>query len=149
VRELERLAPGVYRIAAGEPAGNARDAALDRGWRYVELRGEKIDSKDAFLRACKEAFRLPSWFGGNWDALADSLCDLSWLEPAPGTLVTFTSAGRLADADPQSFATAIEIFRAACDWWEPRGMRLVVLVGGAPRTYRLRRPGQSRNQAPG
>ncbi|MGW2997195.1 barstar family protein, partial [Streptomyces sp. NPDC001193] len=29
---------------------------------------------------------MPSWFGGNWDALADALIDLSWLPRAPGRL---------------------------------------------------------------
>lgn len=137
--DLERVAAGVYRLAKSERLEFARDAALRSGWRYVELPGEEIDSKASLLAACAQAFQFPRWFGTNWDALSDSLCDLSWLERAPGLLVLYDNADWLAGADPSSLATGIEILREACSWWGRRGMPMVVLVRGAPRGFRLRR----------
>lgn len=141
--KLERMAAGAYRMSKTETSREVRRAALSGGWRYVELPGEEIDSKASFMAACAEAFEFPRWFGANWDALSDSLCDLSWLERAPGLLVLYDNADCLADADPASFATAIDILRQACAWWEGRGVTMVVLVRGAPRGVRLRRMGQA------
>jgi RNAse (barnase) inhibitor barstar len=139
VIDLVRVAAGAYRLPKTETSQEARHAALGSGWRYLELPGEEIVSKASFMAACAETFEFPRWFGANWDALSDSLCDLSWLEFAPGMLVLYDNADCLAEADPASFATAIEILRQACAWWEGRGVPMVVLVRGAPRSSRLLR----------
>ncbi len=136
------LPPGVYRLAKKEPVHKVHEAASRRGWHSIELAGKEINSKATFLAACAQAFRFPEWFGANWDALHDCLCDLSWLEPAPGILVVYDHADSLAAVDPRSFSTALEILESACEWWAGRGMSFVVLVRGAPRGFPLRRMGR-------
>ena len=60
------------------------------------------------LAATAQAFRFPDWFGHNWDALADSLADLSWL-PAPGYLLIIERYTALASAAPEAWLTFIDI----------------------------------------
>ncbi|MFD4134023.1 barstar family protein [Streptomyces goshikiensis] len=66
----------------------AIDAALAdaeaAGWATVRLDLAGVRSKAALMRRCGDALRVPGWFGGNWDALADALIDLSWLVGVAG-----------------------------------------------------------------
>ncbi|MGY1459494.1 MULTISPECIES: barstar family protein [unclassified Luteimonas] len=70
------------------------------------------DDKDALLDQIAEALQFPATFGGNWDALADSLGDLSWL-PAPGYVLLLDHCADLRDAAPDDFATLLDILDEA------------------------------------
>lgn len=72
------------------------------GWRIVRLdaSGGRVD----FLAECSRAFAFPDWFGGNWDALADSLSDV---QVRPGVLVIWSSSAGL---DRETRDIAGEIF---------------------------------------
>ena len=37
-----------------------------------------VEDKEGLLGRLAQALGFPEWFGGNWDALEDCLCDLSW-----------------------------------------------------------------------
>jgi len=71
-----------------------------------------VDDKPALLAEIARALRFPGSFGANWDALADSLGDLSWL-PAPGYLLLLDHCGDLRDEAPDTFATLLEILDEA------------------------------------
>lgn len=62
------------------------------------------------------ALQFPDWFGHNLDALMDCLTDLSWL-PAPGQVLLLTGTASPAAADPQGFATLLEILTEATRTW--------------------------------
>jgi len=70
------------------------------------------EDKAALLAGIAEALEFPPGFGGNWDALADSLGDLSWLR-APGYLLLVDHCGDLREAAPDDFATLLEILDEA------------------------------------
>lgn len=70
------------------------------------------DDKDSLLEQIAEALEFPATFGGNWDALADSLGDLSWL-PAPGYVLLIDHCTALRDAEPDDFATLLELLDEA------------------------------------
>jgi len=70
------------------------------------------DDKDALLQAIAGALRFPGTFGGNWDALADSLGDLSWL-PAPGHVLLLDHCTDLRESAPGDFATLLDILDEA------------------------------------
>lgn len=81
--------------------------------RSLDFAGAAIDftgctGKDDALARIAAALRFPDWFGGNWDALADSLADLSWL-PAPGYVLLLEHIDAWREADPLAFETLSNI----------------------------------------
>lgn len=73
-------------------------------------------NKQELLDRLAVALQLPSDFGRNWDALADSVRDLGWLN-APGYLLQFEHADDLQDADEEEFNTLLDILdQAAASW---------------------------------
>lgn len=59
--------------------------AADPATIAIEL-GDCTD-KNAVLQRFARALHFPPWFGNNWDALADALDDLCWLDPPPARIV--------------------------------------------------------------
>ncbi|MFE3631491.1 barstar family protein [Streptomyces goshikiensis] len=120
----------------------AIDAALAdaeaAGWLTVRLDLAGVRSKAALMRRCGDALRVPGWFGGNWDALADALIDLSWLPAgteapdAPGRLVAVTGWREFARARAGEWETFTEVLESAVEFWrDGGGAPLVVLLGDA------------------
>jgi RNAse (barnase) inhibitor barstar len=48
--------------------------------RYFFLDGSKIADKESFFKAIALAMDFPDYFGHNWDAFAECINDLSWIE---------------------------------------------------------------------
>ncbi len=94
----------------------------------VELQGCR--SKAELLARIATAMHFPSWFGHNWDALADCLCDLSWL-PASGYVIHFKHAHALRCAAPEVLDTLLEILAEAAAFWADEGVDFQVRVADA------------------
>lgn len=94
-------------------------AARSLGFPLAHIDLAQARDKDDLLTALAVALKLPEWFGHNWDALADCLCDLSW-KPAPGYLVIIEGHDGLRAAHPGDFDTLIEIFAEAADYWREK-----------------------------
>ncbi len=123
---------GLFHWAAGTGAGPVQrlEKQVERaGWRYVQLDTEGVVDKGEFLDRCAEAFDLPSWFGRNWDALDECLRGLDLDEPT-GLLVVWDRWADLAEADPDAFETAVEVFRDACVAWNDDEVPGAVLLRG-------------------
>lgn len=60
------------------------------------------------------ALDFPIWYGANFDALFDCLTDPDW-HPAKGHVLMINGISRLRTADPDDFATLIEVFKAAAE----------------------------------
>ena len=120
------LQSGAYFVDARDTAAMAEaGASLDFAVARAELDG-CID-KAAVLAVLGSALRFPDWFGGNWDALADSLGDLSWW-PAPGYLLLVEGAGELRSADADVFDTLLAILNEAAADWRERNVAFWALV---------------------
>ncbi len=104
----------------------------------IDLAG--CSDKTDLLARIANALRFPAWFGHNWDALSDCLCDLSWL-PAEAYRLEFEHADALRAAAPETFATLCEILDEAGDFWRAEGVgfahtfipALPAAPSGAPR----------------
>lgn len=106
---------GVYMVEAGASADFLAAAmALDFAAVAIDLAGCS-DRQDALARLAS-ALKFPAWFGGNWDALADSLADMSWWPAAGYLLLIEHSAGWRAE-EPEAFDTALEIIEEAAQAW--------------------------------
>lgn len=122
---------GIYRAPAdvGALPAAARSARLS--WTVIDLR--RVRGKRPLLNAFARALGFPGTFGGNWDALADCLQDLSWLQDrdaAGGWVMLMRGVPQLAAAAPSEHATMLEIIEAAAAYWQQHRRAFVVLVEG-------------------
>ncbi len=71
---------------------------------------------DAAMREIAETLRFPEWFGGNLDALADCLADLSWL-PADGYVLVLEHSGEWRAHEPDTMGAVLEILNDSATRW--------------------------------
>ena len=118
---------GVYRAPAAVASLQATVRRAGLRWVVVDLR--RARGKHALLSACARGFLFPAGFGGNWDALADCLQDLSWLAE-PGTVALLRGAADFAVAAPSVHATLLEILGASAEYWQQRERVFIALSEG-------------------
>lgn len=124
-----RREPGVYRWSASRrDAARGVTEAERAGRRTFWLDGSQVHDKDAFLERCAEEFTFPSYFGHNWDALADCLNDLSWAPTTRGYLVVYDDWRELESAAPETFRTAVSVFESAVAFWQGTDTPMTVLL---------------------
>ena len=117
---------GAYFVDARESVALADAAeALDFRVAQVDLAGGS--DKDSVLRAFATALQFPQWFGGNFDALADSLGDLSWLA-AEGYLLLLEHSEAWREADDENFAILLDILNEAAVTWGDQGVPFWALI---------------------
>jgi len=116
---------GIYRMP--QDTGQLRAAVLREGgsWRVLDLTGT-VD-KQGLLCAMARALDFPGYFGRNWDALADSLQDLSWLSWS-SLVIEVQGWGDFARAAASDAQLALDIARDAATYWGRRGKTFVMLV---------------------
>jgi RNAse (barnase) inhibitor barstar len=117
---------GVHRIERTEVEALC-DAGRGAGLHCARLDLEACRSKADLLAALAQELRFPAWFGHNWDALADCLDDLEWLE-APGYLLVLENSEALSNAAPGDSAIALDILAEAAHRWRERGTPFGVFV---------------------
>ncbi|GGO51822.1 hypothetical protein GCM10012287_34750 [Streptomyces daqingensis] len=119
--------PGVYRCDSVGPDVLMQAEAADWIGAVIDL--SDVTTKVEFMDRCATGLELPDWFGRNWDALADSLTDLSWWGETNGYMLMTAGWPGFEQADPASAATAVNVFTAAVGYWTVRSAPLTVLLG--------------------
>ena len=105
---------GVYRVTGSAEIEDAvRGTRLDLA--AVDLRD--VEDKQALLERLAQALAFPEWFGGNWDALEDCLCDLSW-RPGEGHVFVLRAGVQLPADD---FGVLVDVLAASGAFWAERG----------------------------
>jgi hypothetical protein len=105
---------GAYRAARTDEIEDAvRGTRLDVV--RVDLGG--AGEKDALLERLAQALAFPDWFGGNWDALEDCLCDLGWRTGEGHVLLV----GGGEDLPADELGVLLDVLGAAADYWRERG----------------------------
>jgi len=69
---------GAYFVDAHDRAALV-EAAHGLEFRIASIDCRGVRDRDVGVARIAQALDFPEWFGGNWDALQDSLRDLSWL----------------------------------------------------------------------
>jgi len=104
---LQRLSDpkrsGVYRATD-------RQAVLD-STRGSDLDVVFIDAGDKPLESIARELAFPDRFGNNWDALEDSLGDLSWRKGA-GHVLVFSAYPRGRDLE-----VLLDVLRSSAEYW--------------------------------
>ncbi|WP_266181586.1 barstar family protein [Dyella humicola] len=96
------------------------DAAGMQGLRVCRVNLAEYRDREALFDQLTATLRLPADFGRNWDALADSLRDLSWLK-APGYILLFDRAESMRDSNEEDFDALLDILEEAVDFWQEAG----------------------------
>jgi hypothetical protein len=120
---------GVYRTP--RLLAPLRDASAAAKCAWVAMDLHAVRDKAGLLAAFSAALAFPPTFGDNWDALADSLQDLSWRRER-GCVMHLGGVDALVQAAPADWATALEILEASATYWKDRGTVFVVLADGVP-----------------
>lgn len=119
---------GVYR-APRDPA-QMRTVFERAGAKWIAVDIAGMRGKKDLLDALARALEFPQHFGSNWDALADSLEDLSWLA-TDAIAVELLGADTYAASDRRAWRTALDILSRAATYWRNRERVFVVFVHGA------------------
>lgn len=134
--ELGRLPAGLYRYVGWETSTELLTLAALWGWQGWWLQGEAIRSKPDLIDALTRVLPLPGYQGRNWDALEESLRDLSWTRqgetPARGYLLIWSAPYALARSRPNAMQTALSVLQEVSDFWAQEGVPFCVLFR---RTY--------------
>ena len=117
---------GAYFVDARE-SGALADAAQALDFRVARIDLKGCSDKDSVLRAFARAMQFPAWFGGNFDALADSLGDLSWLS-ADGYLLLLEHSDAWRQTDDDNFAVLLDILNEAAVTWGDQGVPFWALI---------------------
>lgn len=88
-------------------------------------------NKAKLLQAMAAALSCPPDFGDNWDALADSLRDLSWL-PQWGHVLLLDNVDELQQTAPEDFAILLGIFDDAATFAVDRDQPFFAFLGHTP-----------------
>lgn len=109
-------------------------AAADIGLQSVTIHLGACQGKRGLLQCFADALMFPAGFGYNWDALADSLADLSWL-PAAGYVLGLEQTGTLQRTHPEDFAALVSVLEDSCDVWRARAVPFWVFIAAAPADF--------------
>ena len=118
---------GVYRTP--RLLAPLREASAAARCAWIEMDLAAVTDKAGMLAAFAAALAFPPTFGNNWDALADSLQDLSWRREH-GYVMHLGRARALSRATPKEWATALEILAVSATYWKERGTVFIVLADG-------------------
>jgi RNAse (barnase) inhibitor barstar len=121
-------AGGVYQLTV-EPR-DLEGIANEAGLAVIRVDIHHVHGKADFLALLAKAMKFPDWFGGNWDALADMLTDLSWHE-APGYVLVLEKSKHFGVGHKEEFATAMDVMGFVANEWKAEGTPFWVFVSGA------------------
>ncbi|MFF4802125.1 barstar family protein [Streptomyces sp. NPDC001351] len=97
----------------------------------VTLDLDGVTDKAGLMDRCVSVLKFPDWFGRNWDALVDSLSDISvWPEEAAdGLLVVVRNWQPYATLRPEEWKVAREVFSAAME--RTPALTVALALGGS------------------
>jgi RNAse (barnase) inhibitor barstar len=101
----------------------------------VRLSGRQLTDKAAMLEAVSTALRFPDYFGFNWDALDECLCDLSWHDGPVALLVE--DAAVPEEQAPEAWDILLDALAGAARFWRAEGRPFSVFLRGGHAAYPL------------
>ena len=115
LRRLDEV--GYYRL--GCPMNDLVTAAQANQFAVFDVQLKGIKGKKNVLDEIARAIKFPYEFGGNWDALADSLCDVSW-QPAAGYVMVLHDARSNFGLSTNDNEILQDIFVDTVQYWKQR-----------------------------
>ncbi|HEY2794380.1 MAG TPA: barstar family protein [Micromonosporaceae bacterium] len=106
------LPPGRYRLSESVTVRALRDELAAADWLMRVVDGGTMTDRASMFEEFAVACDFPSWFGGNWDAFADCLRDLSWLPQQP-LVILWQRAGVFESRSPRMWEMANTVIGSA------------------------------------
>lgn len=119
-------AAGVYRMPRIDRK-RLVTAAESIGFAVFRIDLNKAANKSELLATIAKQMAFPDWFGGNLDALADCLGDLSW-HPAEGYLILLEHCDHAHNTTETGLADVLDIFQEAANEWRAQNIALWCLI---------------------
>lgn len=118
MEQLNRLDEvGYYHL--GCPVNELKAAAQANGFAVFDVQLKGIKGKANVLNEIARGVKFPAEFGGNWDALADFLCDVSW-QPAKGYVMVLHDARANFGLSANDNEILQDIFTDSALYWKQR-----------------------------
>ncbi len=108
----QKILGDVYRVTTHESVVEIRDKLMQHGFAVFHIEGVKVTDLLSFFSEYAAAIEFPGTHGKNWDALWDSLRDLSW-HPAKGYVIVYDDIHVLAANHPDKLLEVFQIMRMA------------------------------------
>ncbi|MDB9513546.1 barstar family protein [Kamptonema animale CS-326] len=119
--------PGLYGVTGEIKIDELSSLCQQHGLQFFHIEGKDIASKTDLLKASAKAMSFPAYFGSNWDAFEDCITDLDWVA-AKGYILLYSQPENFARNNPSDWATAIDIFRSAVEYWQATSTPMSVLI---------------------
>jgi RNAse (barnase) inhibitor barstar len=100
----------------------AEGDSTSSGVRLVEMDGAEMGTEAQLHQHFIVRWKLPSYYGRNWDALHECLTDLSWL-PATAYLVTISRGASVLSKEPSSLRPLLEVLGYVGEGWATPELR--------------------------
>ena len=123
----ETAQAGVFHLA-----GDARElagAAAASGLMVIYVDISHAHDREDLLDVASRAMRFPDGLAGDWDAFANGLKDLSWLQ-AKGWVVILEKSKHFCGGHGHEFKEAMQTMSAVAEYWRAQGKPLWTLIGG-------------------
>lgn len=89
------------------------------------LRGKRCNTDEAFFREISASLQFPYYFGENWNALQDCLCDLDWL-CFEKILIVVDDFGKAYSDDPQGKILMLKHFGLMVEYWSEQQVKVEI-----------------------
>lgn len=116
------------------------DAAPAAGCKVYRVDLSQVHDVVTLHPALARALHFPTWYGANWDALADCLADLPGSE-AGACLLILRHAEVLQTSSPEAFAMLLDVLQDTVLAWRAQQTAFSAIVSGL--TPQALRPGAS------
>lgn len=128
LQDLEKA--GVWQLADDPREFAQKAAALGLQVHRIDI--DRVHGKRDLLALLARTLQFPATFGGNWDALADCLKDLSWSEPPGGAgwVVILERAKHYCAGHREDFTEAMDVFAEAAEFWRGEGRPFWTFIAG-------------------
>jgi RNAse (barnase) inhibitor barstar len=121
------LNSGVYGSQKLKSTRAVKTAAIDKHLDYTHIDLKEATDKGIFLKLVALALHFPDYFGMNWDALNDSLTDLSW-KPAAGFVIIFTNFQTISENMATEIAVIKNIFDSSARYWKQKKVPFFIIL---------------------
>lgn len=118
---------GVFYEPSDVKSADVKKAAVEAGLRFFRIDLRNVNDKTRFLRKIARALKFPAYFGMNWDALSDSITDMSWM-PAAGYVLFLANYRSFEQTNAVDIRIIRQILDSSAEFWKQKQVRFYIIL---------------------